>query len=313
MKLLLVFFIVCFIQLSCTKILVETQSPCVNCNTTELIPLFQSTTDSNTQYLVFRGIRPDDPGGKEAIDNPERGFRFEFIMKANDLVNPYHGVNYTNNFKHILQSEEVSYGNNKIKLAQVYFYLTDYLQRDIESSALQNMQYIFDQCRHAGIKIILRFAYRTHNGSPYASLSDVTKHLAALKNFLAKNESGIYAIQAGMLGKWGEWHHSDYDQDAGAQGLVIRALLKNVPPSKKILVRETAFKSNAIASRNGYTIIPGGVKKVIINTRHYLQPKKTGSGFIMIILCWTREPMRSGITNGRRMIFTRHRPKRLLL
>ena len=87
MKLLLVFFILCFIQLSCTKILVETQSPCVNCNTTELIPLFQSTTDSNTQYLVFRGIRPDDPGGKEAIDNPERGFRFEFIMKANDLVN----------------------------------------------------------------------------------------------------------------------------------------------------------------------------------------------------------------------------------
>src|SRR5690606_35995044 len=78
-------FICCSLLFSCTKIMMDTPDPCITCNTTELIPLSQSIADTNTQYLVFRGIRPDDPGGLEAIDNPERGFRFEFIMKAKDL------------------------------------------------------------------------------------------------------------------------------------------------------------------------------------------------------------------------------------
>ena len=241
------------ILFSCTKIIMDAPDPCLACEETGQIPLSLSMADTNVQYLKFRGIRPDDPGGLEAIDNPERGFRFEFIMNAKDLVNPYHNVEYAGNFNQVLQSEEIAYGNNRIKLAQVYFYLTDYLQANLDAAAFKNMQYIFDQCKEAGIKIVLRFAYRSHNGSPYASLSDVTKHLAALKNFLAKNESGIYVVQAGMLGKWGEWHHSAYDNDAGAQGLFIRELLKNIPPSKKIQVRETHFKSTAITSRKGYT------------------------------------------------------------
>ncbi len=256
-----IIIIVSSILFSCTKIILDNPDPCATCNATEQIPLAVSIPDTNVQNLSFRGIRPDDPGGLKALDNPERGFRFEFIMTAKDLINPYHGFGYADHFTNILQSEEIAYGNNKIKLAQVYFYLTDYLRTDIDVSAFKNMQYIFDQCKNEGIKIVLRFAYRHHNGAPYASLSDITRHLSALKNFLAKNESVIYIIQAGMLGKWGEWHHSAYDNDAGAQGLFIRELLKNIPPTKKIQLRETAFKSHAAASRNGYTdYIKYGVK-----------------------------------------------------
>ncbi|HLN46195.1 MAG TPA: DUF4874 domain-containing protein, partial [Candidatus Sulfotelmatobacter sp.] len=113
--------------------------------------------DYNTQYLTFRGIRPDDPNGRMPLDNPERGFRFEFIMKAIDLKNPYNGFDYSN-ISSTLQAEEVAHGNEKIRLAQVYFYLTDYLKTPISSDAFTRMQSVFDQLKAEGVKVVLRFA-----------------------------------------------------------------------------------------------------------------------------------------------------------
>lgn len=207
---------------------------------------------SNTQNLLFRGIRADDPNGRDPLENPERGFRFEFIIKAGDLTNPYHGVNYSGDFTPYIMGEENNFGNNKIKVAQVYFYLTDYLQGNISSAAFANMQFIFDELRRAGIKVLLRFAYRYNDASPYETLSDVLGHLAQLKSFMAENEENIYAVQAGFLGLWGEWHTSRYDNSTGVKGRIIRGLMENIPANKRLQVREADHKSAAIPAWTGY-------------------------------------------------------------
>lgn len=196
------------------------------------------------QIISFRGIRPDDINGRKPLPNPERGLRTEHMIKASDLSNPYFGFNYKNNLLSIIQNDESLYAE-KVKLTQVYFYLTDYLGTDLPEKALSNMQIIFDGIEKAGYKIILLFAYRYNESCRYETYGDIKKHLLQLNSFLKKNESLIFVFQAGFLGLWGEWHHSGLDNSAVLKKIVLRDILQNIPQSRRVQVRETIYKANA--------------------------------------------------------------------
>ncbi|MGZ8509185.1 MAG: DUF4832 domain-containing protein [Chitinophagaceae bacterium] len=197
-----------------------------------------------TQTIGFRGIRPDDPNGREPVANPERGFRLEHIMKASDLMNPYHKINHTNSMAALLKNDESNYAE-KTKVTQLYFYLTDYMKTKIPEQAFRNMQSILDEIKKTGYKVILLFAYRYDESCQYETYDDIKRHLAQLKPFLQKNESLIYSFQAGFLGLWGEWHHSGLDNSLFHRQVVIRDILKTIPANKKMQVRETVYKTNA--------------------------------------------------------------------
>ena len=204
----------------------------------------QSCQFCETQTINFRGIRPDDINGREPLSNPERGFRLEHIMKVSDLLNPYHGINYSNNMASLIRNDEHNY-NEKTKLTQLYFYLTDYLKTSIPDQAFRNMQKVFDEIKKSGYKVILLFAYRYDNYCRYETYDDIKRHLTQLKPFLQKNESLIYAFQAGFVGLWGEWHHSGLDNSPFQRKLLIRDILQTIPLNRKMLIRETIYKSNA--------------------------------------------------------------------
>jgi hypothetical protein len=197
-----------------------------------------------TQTITFRGIRPDDANGRDPLANPERGFRLEHIMKASDLLNPYHKINYANSMATLIKKDESNYAE-KTKLTQLYFYLTDYMKTKIPDHAFRNMQAILDEIKKTGYKVILLFAYRYDESCQYETYDDIKRHLSQLKPFLQKNESLIYAFQAGFLGLWGEWHHSGLDNSLFHRQVVIRDILKAIPHGKKIQVRETIYKTNA--------------------------------------------------------------------
>lgn len=197
-----------------------------------------------TQTITFRGIRPDDANGREPLANPERGFRLEHIMKVSDLLNPYHKINYTNNMASFISKDESIYAE-KTKLTQLYFYLTDYMKTKIPDHAFRNMQAILDDIKKTGYKVILLFAYRYDESCQYETYNDIKRHLTQLKPFLQKNESLIYAFQAGFLGLWGEWHHSGLDNSLFHRQVVIRDILQAIPPGRKVQVRETIYKTNA--------------------------------------------------------------------
>lgn len=180
----------------------------------------------------------------EPLPNPERGFRLEHIMKANDLLNPYHKINYSNSMSTLISKDESNF-NEKTKLTQLYFYLTDYLKTSIPDQAFRNMQKIFDEIKKSGYKVVLLFAYRYDNNCRYETYGDIKKHLAQLKPFLQKNESLIYAFQAGFVGLWGEWHHSGLDNSPYHKKALIRDILQTIPGSRKMQVREPVYKTNA--------------------------------------------------------------------
>ena len=166
------------------------------------------------------------------------------MMQVSTLMNPFSGIYHKNNMPAILETHEKIY-NEKTKLTQVYFYLTDYLGTKIPGNAFSNMQSIFDQLKTSGYKVILLFAYRYNDRSRYESYNDIKRHLTQLKSFLQKNEPLIFAFQAGFLGLWGEWHHSGLDNLDLDKKLVIRDLLNAFPPGRKMQVRETIYKTNA--------------------------------------------------------------------
>jgi hypothetical protein len=166
------------------------------------------------------------------------------MIKASDLSNPYFGFNYKDNLLPIIEKDESQYAE-KVKLTQVYFYLTDYMRTDIPEKAFSNMQFVFDGIKKAGYKVILIFAYRYNENCEYETYQDIKRHLLQLNLFLKKNESLIFAFQAGFLGLWGEWHHSGLDNTPFFKKIVLRDILQNIPQDRKVQVRETIYKTNA--------------------------------------------------------------------
>lgn len=236
--------LICLLFLLCCK--KETTEP-VDADGTNGIrvraSLFQACLSCQNQVIQFRGIRPDDSTGKEPLLNPERGLRLEHIMKVHDLANPYHPVNFFD-LSSNLEKDELYY-SEKTKLTQVYFYLTSYMGISIPEQAFRNMQLVLDNLKKSGYKAILIFAYRYDDTCPYETYADIKKHLGQLKPFLQKNESLIFAVQAGFLGLWGEWHSTGLDNSPYHKKVVIRDILQAIPASRKMQVRETAYKTDA--------------------------------------------------------------------
>ena len=138
--------------------------------------------------------------------NPERGFTEELggeTMLSN-----------TNN--HVVQAEadwyfdpeEDGYDERQNQtLVMLMYYLGNYRNQDLSSQILQGFDDDMQILRQHGFKCVLRFAY-DWNSKNDASLTYVKKHIASLKPHLEANKDVIYVLEAGFVGRWGEWYYS---------------------------------------------------------------------------------------------------------
>jgi hypothetical protein len=192
--------------------------------------------DPNTSWarvdrVAYRGIRADEPGGMDPLLNPHRGLRIDLFYNVADLappgprkeVEPFKLAEP--NVAAAVANRCKSYYVTGVKVAQVYFYLYEYLRvdpdaaglyaADLNKTAFDNMGYILSQLRDLGYTIVLRFAYdfdqpppkgaKVPDGSFLYEPADIQKHLGQLKEFLAGHAGLITVLQAGFLGAWGEW------------------------------------------------------------------------------------------------------------
>ena len=85
-----------------------------------------------------------------------------------------------------------------------YAYET-WLPRDraLTAGELEQLQAGFGLVRQSGFKLILRFRY-SENGD--AAWSVIEEDLNLLAPLIAENADVIAVLQAGFLGRWGEWH-----------------------------------------------------------------------------------------------------------
>lgn len=131
------------------------------------------------------------------------------------------------------------------------FYLTDYMESDIEDAYLEKMRGFFTNLREGGGKAIVRFAYKnSENDRPWdASEEWVLRHIEQVKPILQENEDVLLALQAGFVGVWGEWYYTTHfnmnpssDAQFEPRKHVLEALLKAVPKSRQVQLRTPEFK-----------------------------------------------------------------------
>jgi len=201
--------------------------------------------------------------------NPERG-----LQKYSITNNSY---NTTAGYSNLNQATLTGWrtGSDKVTVIFRYFLLSDFLNADISSVYLQNIQKDFDIIRAAGLKCIVRFSYSNAQSSAaqQPSKSLILKHIMQLSPMLFSNRDVILSHQAGFLGTWGEWYYTNTtefgteDAITSAQWAnrkeIIDAMLLATPEEIPLQVRypeikmtmygktplteETAYKNTALA------------------------------------------------------------------
>ena len=109
----------------------------------------------------------------------------------------------------------------------------------------------FAAARQAGVKVVPRFAYNFDQSGPDAPLERILKHLDQLGPILQRNADVLAFVQAGFIGRWGEWHDSDNGLDSTpARSAVARKLLQVLPSSRMIALRYAEQKKDIFGTRS---------------------------------------------------------------
>jgi hypothetical protein len=129
------------------------------------------------------------------------------------------------------------------------FYLEKYTGTDtIATADLNRIRADFTTARAAGVKMVVRFAYTAESAAD-APAARVLKHIRQLGPVLTANADVITAVQAGLIGRWGEWYYTDNVASTADRRKVLDALLAATPASMPVQVRTPAFK-RALAPGN---------------------------------------------------------------
>ncbi len=127
-------------------------------------------------------------------------------------------------------------------LIHSYLRLDSYRDTDIiPQPYLDSIQKGLDAVRSSGLKIILR---PTHvwSESPAVPESRILKHIEQINAVLSANADVINHLEAGYLGKWGEWHSGRYADlsnraDGDTRYRIIKRILETTPETLPIVMR----------------------------------------------------------------------------
>ena len=189
-----------------------------------LLLLSSSARAAHVEYPKFDGD----------FSNPERGFSSTYIKDPPSI--PL-----------LKQRREQQH----ITLARRVFGLDAFRHSDLSPAYLASVDADFAAARTAGVKIVARFAYNFDQSGGDAPLERILHHLDQLKPLLQRNADVLAFVQAGFIGRWGEWHDSDNNLDNKlARSAVARKLLEVLPTTRMIALRYAEHKKEIFDSRS---------------------------------------------------------------
>ena len=133
------------------------------------------------------------------ISNPEKGFYH------------YTSTGSSGGYNLLNQTTIANYRTNEnITVIQRQFFLRDFITGiPITSTYLTNMQTDFNRIRNAGAKVIVRFTYTSSSATVYQpTKAQILAHIAQLAPVVNANKDVIVAVQAGFIGRYGEWYYT---------------------------------------------------------------------------------------------------------
>lgn len=143
-----------------------------------------------------------------------------------------------------------------ISLVLVEMDLRAFKNCDLPPEKLDELRAAFAAARRAGLKVIFRAAYgftdHDYRADP-ASLPRILGHVRQIGVVLTENADSLFAVQAGFLGPWGEWHDSNFGDPPrlAARRAVLFTLLDSVPAPIPIQVRRPMFIRDIFAAEPG--------------------------------------------------------------
>lgn len=230
--------------------------------------------DVNT--VTYHGIRPTDPGGRDGLWNPERGFRIETLI-AEPPGQPAWGPAH-----HLLGlvpegfSDDwwlldcARYREHGLTMAQTYCYLDSYVGVPLPDEKLECLRRSLWALRSHGYKALLRFAYeRTTDRTAGPTLDDIRAHMAQLRPIVRQNADIIHVLQAGFVGAWGEWHSSAHglETDHAKLADIVASVLDMLPNGRMTQVRVPKYKRWVLEEP-----VLGGFQQVTAETAHTTRP-----------------------------------------
>lgn len=133
------------------------------------------------------------------------------------------------------------------------FYLEGLAGRDqVDARFLSQVAADFATARSAGVKLVVRFAYSADT-SVDAPVQRAVGHVRQLAAVVNAADDVVWILQAGFIGRWGEWYYSDsYASDPqrpwnlsaadwARRGQLLDALLGSVSPRVHLQVRYPAI------------------------------------------------------------------------
>jgi hypothetical protein len=95
-----------------------------------------------------------------------------------------------------------------ISLVMVRYHIAAFRDSDLSQEFLGRLERDLSTARTAGVKVVLRLLYNYPKGGPDAPVERVVSHLTQVEPVLQDHADVIAFMDAGMIGCWGEWHHS---------------------------------------------------------------------------------------------------------
>lgn len=172
-------------------------------------------------------------------DNPDRGFRTEFLILLKKTQGTEERANRT---VYVDESEEQIRADIqsifdiyiyskpiKPKLSLAYIYITDWRREELSEDVFRFLDIYFQMCREQKIKNMLRFAYcDSHEAlDRCADEQTIIRHVKQLRDIISKNADTIHTIETGFVGSYGEWA-TVYQEPPVDYATVIKAIVEHL-------------------------------------------------------------------------------------
>lgn len=180
------------------------------------------------------------------IPNPERGFF--------DQSFAYPGEQSPGDVFLSLADDEAldDVEARRIRVVQRLYSLLDFRSVDITAAWLDLLSADFANARSRGLKLHVRFAY-TYNFDGGATMVEVPiarieAHIAQLGPVLRANADVLTHVQAGLLGRYGEWYSPNDTITPAMRARVIAAWLQALPTDRSVVLRTPGYKQAVFGS-----------------------------------------------------------------
>lgn len=198
------------------------------------------SVNASTDFLPYAepplSVLPFNESSSQVNTNPERGL---YVQRS---TTDFWGIN--------------TLRGQGITVVLVAYDIKKFATMPLSSTKITELRNALQQLRSNGLKGIFRAAYGYTDQDYYADPKDmnvIRTHIGQIAAVLKDFQDVVFAIQAGMLGPWGEWHSSNWGNppSRSARQSVLFAWLDALPPQMSVSLRTPWFIQDTFADQPG--------------------------------------------------------------